>query len=427
MMVPPSARQLAGNLFSSYAYLGLMALVTLFVLPVYVRTLGPAQWGSVALCITLQGFLLAMDVALGPLMLRDVARAAAAGRLRNVYRRFLKIHASLALPIFVAGQIALLVFERYPAPFGDPIASDLAWALRLALVQFLFQFSNNAAIGFWNGQQRQGFANGRLACFAFAKHGIALLLVTQWAAGAVAYMAPFAIVGAIEFMLNFATVRRELPVPTGSAPIAEDTTDWHGVAAFGVAVAFGMMTAQIDRVFLALSLAPQQFGVYFLVCSLMLSLLHLQAPIQRAFLPRIATADSPYRAALTMMKVSIALLSLPCLALAAVPELVLQLWLHDPAITAQGALPLRLLLVAAAINAAVGPSNALLLNQHRYRFMAVLNAAILGVQCATLVALTPVFGMTAGALSWLACAAIQLICAAVVWRAASATASPRRA
>jgi len=119
-------------------------------------------------------------------MLRDVARAAAQGRAQQAYARFLRWYALPAALLFVIGQIVLSAYAQYRAGQSAPLSADLLWAIRLALLQFAFQFSNNAAIGYWNGREQQGRANRRLAAFALTKHAAALLTLLLWQATAVA-------------------------------------------------------------------------------------------------------------------------------------------------------------------------------------------------------------------------------------------------
>lgn len=419
-MVSVAARRLATNLFSNYAYVMLMGLITVFVVPLYVRALGPTHWGSVALCLTYQGVLFALEMVLGPVLLRDVARATVAGRQQGVYRRFLRYYGAIALAVFAIGQVAVSVVARSRLEAGAPLSADLVWALRLALVQFLFQFSNNAAIGFWSGEERQRHANLRLVWFALAKFGLALLLLRVWAADAVTYMIPFAVVSAIEFGLNCRLVSREQRRASQGPPVAGDAARRRAmsvdVAAFAVAGAVGLVTTQVDRIYLSFALPTEQFGVYVLVSSLILSFLSLQMPIQRAFLPRIATAARPRRVAVSMFAVVGAMIVAPCLLMSAAPELVLSLWLHNDALAAQGALPFRILLLAVALIALSGPSSLLLVHFHRNGAMAALAVATLGAQLSVLVVLTPSLGMTAGALAWLACGVFQAACAVLVWR-----------
>ncbi|QBB72271.1 hypothetical protein ELE36_18915 [Pseudolysobacter antarcticus] len=414
-MLPPSMRPLVDNLFSSYAYVGLMALITLFVVPIYVHTLGSAQWGSVALCVTIQGFLFSLDIAFGPLMLRDVARAAATANPQTIYARFLRLYATAAFSAFVIAQSVLLLFAQHRSAQGAPMSDDLFRAMCLALLQFLFQFANNAAIGYWNGLEKQRYANLRLAGFACAKHGVALLLLTQWHASATAYMLPFASISILEFILNHRRVRRDRDAITADKNAGKNVAEWRDIAAFGAAAALGFLTAQIDRGFLFIVLPTENYGLYFLISSLLLSLLSLQVPIYRAFVPRMIIATSPRRVAFSMLKISLLLLVLPSLLMAAFPDLVLRLWLHDPTLAAAAALPFRLLMLAMACTAIFSPCAALLLHYHRNRATALINAIILVAQVLVLTILTPRLGMLAGALAWFACGTIQLICAAWIW------------
>jgi len=198
-----STRRLIENLASNYGYIAFLALIPIFVVPLYVHLLGATVWGDVAVCLTLQGFLFLLDMALGPLMLRDVARAAADGAHASwAYRRFLKIYASTAVIVCVLGLLLLAIFDEYRMHRAEPLAPDMRCALSLAFVQFLFQFGNNAAIGYWNGLERQRLANLRLAAFTLAKHVVALTVLEAWRASACAYMTAFALAAAVEFFLN---------------------------------------------------------------------------------------------------------------------------------------------------------------------------------------------------------------------------------
>lgn len=404
------------NLGSSYAHVGVMAAITLFVVPIYVRVLGPSEWGIVALCITAQAVLFSIDVAVGPLMLRDIARAGRHGLQKSVHARFLRLYGTIALCALTLGWIAIEGLWQ-----DRTHDSALAWPMRLVLLQFCFQFCNNAAIGYWNGLQQQGHANLRLVIFSLAKHGLALALVLGWQATALAYLVPFALLSAVEFLVNHRAVSvRASESVTASAAVSsgEQTavTRWHAFAVFGLASALGVLSTQVDRIFLSFALEPAPYGLYFLVGTLPLSLLHLQVPIHRAFLPRIAIADDPAGSALAMLRVTVLLLVLPILVMALFPEQVLWLWLRDMHIAAVGAAPLRLILTGVAMIALYAPMSLLLLSLHRYRTLLLINASVLLVQLAVLAIITPRFAMLGGALSWLACGLVQVFWAIALQR-----------
>lgn len=407
-MTQASRRLLVRNILANYAYVGVMALVTLFVVPCYLRLLGAAQWGNVALCITLQGLLFSLDMALGPLMLRDVARAAAQGRAQQAYRRFLRWYALPALGVFALGQFVLEGYACQRAASSTPLSADLLPALRLALLQFAFQFANNAAIGYWSGREQQGRANRRLAAFALTKHAAALSSVLLWQATAVGYMLPFALISAVEFGVNAWSARRDgAGQPCPSAPAVEPAA-YRDVLGYAGAALLAVASMQIDRAWLSFALPTPQYGGYVLVSSIMLSMLSLQMPIQRAFLPRLATSATPHEVAGQVRRLLFVLLVVPALLMAAFPEFVLRCWLHDAAIAAQAAETFRLLLIAVALMVLAGPTALLLLHRHRNATMARLNAVLLATQLAILLAVTPRWGMLAGAVAWAASAAIQL-------------------
>ena len=412
------------NIGSSYANIVLMLLVTVLVVPIQVAVLGPIQWGVIALCMTVQGVLFSLDAALSPLLLRDVARSQLLGRAHSIYRGFLRLHIGIAVSVFVLAQAIIVIWQMRT---DSANAAAIAWPLRIVLVQFLFQFINNAAIGYWNGQQRQRYANLRLAMFMLIKQALALLLVTQWQPTAIAYALPFAVIAVIECLLNARRVRideakrltttHELNDDVGATMNASrESIDGRGLTVFAAAALLGVLSGQIDRIVLSLNLPAAQFGIYFLIGSLMLSLLHLQMPIQRAFLPQLATAENPTPVLAAMLKVSLLLVALPSSVIALFPQPLLRLWLHDDTIATVGAQPLRILMISVVLMVLYAPISLLLLTQHRHRLQAGINAVVLLAQAVFLTCLMPTLGMTAGAWAWLGGSLLQLVCGVLIWR-----------
>jgi len=234
-----------------------------------------------------------------------------------------------------------------------------------------------------------------------------------WSASATAYMTAFALVAVIEFALNYRRVRGDSSATFVDAPAQRP----HDALGYAIAAMLGFATAQIDRGYLALSLPGPDYGLYFLIGVPMLTLFSLQMPIQRAYLPRLATASVPHRIAASMLMLSCGLVVLPSLLLAAFPATALSLWLHNPELAARGAPTFRLLMLAMAMNAVFAPASLLLLNRHRNATIGALNTLILLVQIALLITLTPRLGMLAGAVAWLACGLIQLMSMPMIWRA----------
>jgi len=412
-----SREVLARNLAANYAYFAVTALVTLLVVPVYAQQLGPLAWGQLALCLTVLGFLLFLDLALAPVLIRDVAAAAASGGAHQVYRHYLRVYAGFAAACFVLGQVLVGLLASGIAGL-PPLADGFAWALRLMLVQFAFQLANAVVIGYWNGLQQQLRANLRLAAFTLLKHAGALAAVLLWSPSPVAYMAPFALLSALEFVLNARALGRGDP---GPAPWPEmpRVAGWHGMAGFGLAAALGLLTVQVDRLYLAQALDTEDYGRYYLLGYLAIAALNFHQPMQRVFLPRLAAARELKSELIAMSRLTGILIVLPSLLVALFPEWVLRLWLRDEAIAQAGADTLRLLFLAVAVIALSTGPKLLLVHRDQARMLVWIAVAILVAQGLVLWLSTNRFGMLAGGLAWLASAAIQAGVGLQQWRRAS--------
>lgn len=402
---PDEARQEHRALWSGYAYLALAGAATLLLAPLYLRLLGPEAWGTVAFCLSVQGLLFGLDAMLGPLLLREAARAASPADARAVFAAFLRRYALLA-----AGLCLLLqpVLAWGPLPPSVPVS-----LLRLALVQFLFQFTNLAIAGYWQGRGEVVRANARLSFFLVMRHAVALVLVLAWQAEALVLVLAFALVAALEVGANLWRARHELSAGRSAEPAPGSAAALP--AAFVVAGLAAMFGTHLDRLWLAFTLPASRFGVYFLLGSLLLSLLHLQMPIQRAFLPRIAAAPTP-GAALRRMRRATAIVWLPALALALVAAPFLSLWLGPTAVDGEAVAAFVGLMCAAILLTLASPAQALLLRAARYRALATISVVALAAQAAALALATGTLGMRAGALAWGAAGIVQWLGAELALR-----------
>lgn len=417
---PPSL--LLRNIAANYAYVVVMGVTTLVVIPIYLRTLGSTEWGIVALCGTAQGMLLLLDAGLGQIMPREVARAAVHGGEYAVYRAFARTYGTLALAAFAIGQLA--------ASWLVPLIADAAGeralpAFRLVLVQFLFQFLNSAALGYWNGRERQTLVNLRCAGFSLTKHALAVTLVTQWEATAVVYMAPFAAITAMECCANWLRIRREAGPHAKEAPVIAADRMLVSAGGFGAAVVVGMLTSQIDRLVLVGRVSVEDFGTYSVAATLGLAFMQLQTPVVRAFLPRATAAESPAEVIVLMLKTLMVVCVLPCIVAAVLAQPILTLWLGDRAIAMRAAGPFQLITLAVALNALYNAPYVLLLRENQYGRVVAFNCVALLLQVSLLLFTVPKLSILAGGWSWLLLGVAQVLFGAFTLRRVLAGKSAR--
>lgn len=397
----PHWRVLGGELLSSYALFAVMALSALLLAPWYARFLGAAEWGVAALALTIHGLLFTLEQVLGPLLLRDIGGADAERRpalLRRHRRRYQRgglLLSALAVPALWLGDAAL--------------------ALWLTLPMFLLQISNSVEVGYWHASGSLHRANRRSAGFHLLKHGLAV--------GGLIFLAPRAdlLVGglllgsALEYLANRRAHAADGVAAAAStaAPTAPRET---GLSVFALASLCGLLSGQVDRLVLSWALSLAEYGRYYLLGSVLLAVLHLQLPLQRSFLPRIAAAADPWPIALAMLRAGLLFIGLPCLGAIVLAEPALRIWSGDPILASEGAPVLRGMLLAAILMVVYAPLGSVLLSRTRYRRLLAINAGVLGAQLVTLLLFVDTLGMLAGALAWLAAALLQLAVLLRGWR-----------
>jgi O-antigen/teichoic acid export membrane protein len=247
-------------------------------------------------------------------------------------------------------------------------------------------------------------------------------------ASAIAYLVPFAIIAVVECVVNQISVRAELRrtrvtgaerivgthVGNGSRRQASSKSAefiWLAVVA-----ALVLLSSQLDRLLLAITLPAEAYGRFFLMSTFTLSLLSLQMPIQRAFFPSIMTSGERDRAATRMLGVVICMICIPCVVLACAPSLVLQLWLRTDPFPPQEVEAFRLMLLGVAMVSLYSPMSALLLSAHKYAVMITVSAAALLTQLIVLGTFISAWGSVAAGLAWLAWGAINTLAAVMLWR-----------
>lgn len=405
--------QLGQNILANYLAVVWMGGLSIALIPLYLKRLGSDQWGVVAICMAIQGFLGLLDAGLGQIMPRDMARAAGdrAAEAR-VFRVFSRSYLGLGIGGLVLGQISVPWLIEHWFNQGQGIGEGANLALRLVLVQFMFQFGNNAHIGYWNGLQAQKLANLRQCAFGTVKHAGALMLVYTWRADAVAYLLPFVLVTAVEWWLNRSLVLRGL----GSFGAYDITVaDFKklakeaGVLALGVLI--GMLVSQIDRIVLSRSVDSASFGRYVIVANLGLAFMQLQYPLMRAFLPRVARAGtgggevSSWQLGLGVFVLCI----LPCGVVAMLAPWLLNVWIGDPQMLVEGVAPLRLILGAVALNAVYHIIYQRILVMGQGRLVLLINAVTLLVVTPLAFFVAREHGIVAGGLAWMSAAFVQLV------------------
>jgi len=354
--------QTARNAISSFIALGWLSLLSLITIPIYIRILGVSEWGLVAACASLQIFSNFIDAGFSQIVPRWAAQESQhPARLRRYVVLFQRLYVALGLTMFVMLQASAGYLAHQWFQVQVDRAASLELAIRIVSFQFLFQFVNNLNVGLWHGLQHQVQANVRACFFGTLKHASTLLALTVGLQQAWVYALSFAFVACVELCFNTFSVRRMLGNEKNDVgvdkvhliPLLKEVFLLSG----GILV--GLLVSQLDRIILSRSVDVSSFGIYTVISTLAFAFLQLQTPITRAYFPLMVRdiQKQGYISNFHMKRLltgTILASSLPALLAFVFAPHILEFWLRDPEVINVGTMPLRLLLLAVALNSLYG-------------------------------------------------------------------------
>jgi len=400
------------NVISNYLSVIWIGGLSLGLVPFYLKHLGSGQWGVAAICVSAQSFFMMLDAGLSQLMPRDIARAEGSPeRLNSTFLIYRRTYNSIAIIGFVVGQASTEWIIRNWINGGNGVPENTELALRLMFTQFLFQFSNNVNIGYWNGTQQQAHANLRQMAFVTCKHVMAVISVLIFPLNVLSYAASFSLIAMIEYYSNRSAISRKLPIQETSQITLDSVLLIYKEAGYiMVGVLVGILALQLDRIVLSRVLTVEIFGIYIIVLNLALAFLQLQYPIMRALLPKMTVANDSSIPKILLSAV-LFLCVAPCFFAAAIAPWILDAWVGSADVTEMGSDALRLILISVGINGIYQLIYQKMLIVKSGRYIVGVNLAVLIVVCFVLLYLPLEIGATPflGGVAWLAGALVQLI------------------
>ena len=408
-------RLLLTNVVSNYATVAWSSGLTFLAIPILLNLLGSAQWGIVALCTAVQGALNILDAGMSQIAPRHFAAARSnSRRIAELFGLLSTIYAAVGVLGFLVVQVGATLFVTIFSPSASA-TPEFATALRVLSVQFLFQFSNNANVGFWTGTESQKLGNLRSCVFVTARYAFGLAVVYTTERSAVAYLITSALISMAECVSNHLYISGKLE----SVPIAREKwlEEAKNLAAdtggFTMAVLVGMVVSQLDRLYLSAVLPVAAFGTYSLAANLALAFMQLQHPLLRAALPTIVagTRDNSSLLATAVFSLCVS----PCIVAAIFAPELFGLWLGNKSVAMEAELPFRMIVSAVAINA---------LYNLIYQHMLAANAsrAIVAINCASIVCGVAVIAIgefdadsILGGMIWITTSLMQLTMG-IIWK-----------
>ncbi|MEO6421673.1 MAG: oligosaccharide flippase family protein [Candidatus Nitrotoga sp.] len=411
--------RLSGNLLAGLANSIWSALISLAVIPYYLKYLGIEAYGLIGFFVTTQALFSLLDMGLSPTINREVARYSASGNLQEAGRL---LHTLAIVYWSMAGIIFLLIVSLAPLITEHWLQSKHLpqQTIEYAVILMGLVIACRWPIGLYQGAL---IGAQRLT----VSSGINMTMVTIGSLGAVAVLAfisptieAFFVWQAGVGIVYAATMRWATWRVIGRLKNIRFDVDklkqiWRFSAGMsGVAVS-AIILMQLDKVLLSRILSLEDFGRYALAGVVANGLHVLLTPTFNVIYPRLSalvvTGNTEklielYRSGTRLL---LAALFPIATAIAVFAEEILSLWTGNPVFASSVAPIVSLFLIGTALNGAMHFPYALQLAFGMTRLPLMINVILVIIMIPMTILLAMQFGVIAGATAWALSSGIYLL------------------
>lgn len=371
------AANLAGSVWS--------ALLTVAVLPVYLRLLGAELYGLIGFYTTLQMLILILDLGLGTAVNREMARLTLDDRGAAIARRLLK---TLDLVYWAGGALIFLALALLakglavhwlkPVHVSADVVTHALIAIGLILgLQFPYGLYSGALLGL----QRHVALNAWLSITTAARLLLPIPIILRYGPDITLFFAIQAVAVAMQTIGARVLVLRAIPSVQEKARI--DFSLLRSIRGFAAGVTavtvLAVIVLQMDKVLMSRFASLQELGYYSVAAAAATGLGVISLPVYAATFPRFSQLvaagqrqeiDALYHRATQL----VAALILPMAAIVGVfaRELLL-VWTSNTTAAEHGSRPLALLVIAVSASSLGYVAQALQLAEGWTRFAATIN------------------------------------------------------
>ncbi len=413
--------RLAVNILANLAGQGWSIIISLLVIPLYIRFLGIEAYGLIGFYVMLQALSQVLDLGLSPTLNREMARYSdrteKAGEARDLVRTLEVGYWAIGIGIgagltMTAPLIARHWLNASALPLGD-VQHALTLMGILVALQWPLSFYGSGLMGL----QKQLVLNIVAISMSAAGSGGAVLLLWLVSPTITAFFTWQVLIAAVQVALITFLMWRSLP-PCDRAPHVDlglVRNVWRfaaGMAGLGLS---GIILTQLDKVILSKLLSLEMFGYYTVAGVLGRGLYVLITPVFNAFFPRFSTlvARDDEGALKRLYHRGSQLMATLVIPVGAVVSLfsydVLLLWTGNAA-TARNAAPVAsVLVIGTALNGLVNLPYALQLAYGWTALSLYINAFFIVVLAPALVYATVHYGPVGAAAVWVALNTINML------------------
>lgn len=405
------ATQLKVNILANYIGQGWVAIMAIVFVPFYSRAMGMESFGLVGIMLSLQAMTMLLDLGLGGVINRELARRsvdqAMSGRMRELVRTLeffiWPTTVLIALAIAFAGP---WLSGRWLHPHELSQRETLR-AITMMGVAIALQWPSAFYTNGLSGLERQPTANAINAVFATLKSAGAAALLAILPPSILTFMAWYAIVGAAQSITAAIVLWRALPVGAARFRMSELLAARRFASGLFLITGTAIILMQLDRIILSATRSLADVGYFTLALTVAAALGRAIQPIFNAVYPRFSrmvvageaeALGSLYHECSQYLVVVTATLGGFLIAFAGP---LVRLWTGDATTASIVALPLAILVAGSVINSLQNLPYALQLAHGWTSLTGLVNSAAVIIMVPTGIMLVGHFGLPGASMLWL--------------------------
>jgi O-antigen/teichoic acid export membrane protein len=288
------------NIISNYISQVYVAIISIVMIPVYIKYMGVEAYGLVAFYAILQVCFNLLDMGLTPTIARETARYHGGALSVNDYRRLVRALEGIFIAVAIVGSLSLFLGAKYIAQewlkVKDLPVCDVIYSLKIVAIIVALRWSSGIYRGIISGSERLvwlGVFNVVSATLRF----VAVIPFIIYSNNKILFFFSFQLlVATVEFLLLIYRAYCILPTLDLNTKIIWEWTPLRPILKFSLSIAITsaiwVMITQLDKLILSNILMLEEYGRFSLAVLVASGVLLFSAPISSAITPHMAKLEA---------------------------------------------------------------------------------------------------------------------------------------
>lgn len=400
------------NLVANFAGSGWTALISVVLIPVYIKFLGIEAWGLIGIFASLQAICALLDLGLSTTLNREMARLAVredkAQEMRDLLRTLELISWAVAAVIGVSIFALAPLIANHWVQASQLSPETIKHAIRIMGLAISLQWPFGLYSGGLLGLQRQVLLSAINVGIATLRGAGAVLVLWKISPTVQAFFSWQVIISVVQTCLAAWFLWRRLPHTQTVARFQSKllVATWRFAAGISGITVMAVIFTQMDKVLLSRLLSLEMFGYYVLAGVVATSIYILIAPVFSALYPRftqlVSLGDEDglkqlYHHSCQLMSALILPVSI---VIAFFSREILFLWTGNSKTVANTHLVLSILIPGTALNGLICLPVALQLAYGWTKLTFYMNMVAVLILAPLMILMTTIYGAIGAALAW---------------------------